>query len=188
MESFVEELGIAFLTDTTYQTDEGFLLIEPQLTFSEGLSNIEGWTEIQLSFIAKQPYQYFIIGNFRRDNETILVKNPNASNEVSTYGAYYFIDEVFIEQKNISNIRNIESPQFTLSTNLTSQSVELKTQFIGNKRIDIYNTKGELVKRLEYNLLEYNLNVTDWQGGIYFIHLSSTEGKYLGTRKLMVID
>jgi hypothetical protein len=57
-----------------------------------------------------------------------------------------------------------------------------------NTILEIRNTLGQEVKRINLNSLNTIINCTDLRSGIYFITLRSTERKVLSTQKLILTN
>ncbi|MDR3047676.1 MAG: T9SS type A sorting domain-containing protein [Bacteroidales bacterium] len=70
--------------------------------------------------------------------------------------------------------------------NPASQSVTIKTNGERTiKRAEIYNMLGKLVKNVENNASEMQVQVNDLLQGIYFIKLFSNQEQYIGTYKMV---
>lgn len=92
-------LGVAF-GKTPLSTDSVFRLpLKPNVINSSiiNYSNSEVWQEVRDSFIAREPYKYFIIGNFFSNKETQV-----QSNKYHYHKAY--LDEIKVEEANDSKM------------------------------------------------------------------------------------
>ncbi len=108
----VEDLGVYF-SNTHYLRDacsQGSQLnVTPQLENTCGvLSDTMNWVRLQWDYVAAGGEQYFIIGNFH-DDATTNHASANG-NGFGNYFAYYFIDDVSIEQNQCCYVE-IQGPQ-----------------------------------------------------------------------------
>lgn len=85
-------LGVAFIK-TPLSTDSVFRLpLKPNVvnTTLVNFSNSNTWQHIRDSFIAREPYKHFIIGNFLSNKETIIQSNKFHYHKV-------YLDEIHVE-------------------------------------------------------------------------------------------
>tara|TARA_B100000768_G_C11217015_1_gene348694 strand:- start:88 stop:1086 length:999 start_codon:yes stop_codon:yes gene_type:complete len=103
--------------------NDGVLTATPQVVSEEVLSDYIRWTLISDTVIADAAYDHITIGNFQTDAITVLESNPASTGAVGTYGAFYFIDGVYVEPVTLSNIDVPKAPDAwdiqTSSTGLT---------------------------------------------------------------------
>ena len=88
----VNNLGIAFRSESV-QNDDCYLLdFEPQI-IKRKIPEIENkeWVALSGTFKASEAFRYFIIGNFKSNEDTEIqaTRNHNTSN-------YYYIDDIYI--------------------------------------------------------------------------------------------
>ncbi|MFL5728342.1 MAG: gliding motility-associated C-terminal domain-containing protein [Cytophagaceae bacterium] len=85
-----ELLGIYFSTTSIYQATEWTLPYTPQVEFRHIPDADQVWTELSTSFIATDPSEYIVIGNFKDNASTPVTNRPFT---INTY-CYFFIDDV----------------------------------------------------------------------------------------------
>ncbi len=93
---YTDAIGLA-LTDTLYYKEINAHEALPLSPVIENrgtlIKDTIGWTKISGCYIAKGGEKYAIIGNFRKDSETMIeVENPNSY----PYNNYFFIEDVLI--------------------------------------------------------------------------------------------
>ena len=88
---------------------DGVIEAQPQVYTEEIVDDVEGWTLIVDTLTFEGAVDFITIGNFKTDEQTLLAPNPTYSGAVGTYGAFYFLDEVFIEQVVTSNLQEVEN-------------------------------------------------------------------------------
>ena len=97
---------------------------QPQVSNEEIVDDVEGWTLIVDTLTFEGAVDFITLGNFKSDEQTLLVPNPTHSGAVSTYGAFYFLDQVFIEELTTSNLQEVEN-QNEVKFLSTSQGLEV---------------------------------------------------------------
>ncbi len=103
-------LGACLSEGAISANNDGVLAATPQIVSEEVLGDYIRWTLISDTVIADAAYDHITIGNFQTDAETVLEANPATTGAVSTYGAFYFIDGVFVEPVTISSIESPTPP------------------------------------------------------------------------------
>ena len=97
-------LGACLSEGAIAANSDGVLAASPQVVSEEVLGDYIRWTLISDTVIADAAYDHITIGNFQTDAETVLEANPATTGAVSTYGAFYFIDGVFVEPVEFPNL------------------------------------------------------------------------------------
>ena len=97
-------LGACLSEGAIAANSDGVLAATPQVVSEEVLGDYIRWTLISDTVIVDAAYDHITIGNFQTDAETVLEANPATTGAVSTYGAFYFIDGVFVEPVEFPNL------------------------------------------------------------------------------------
>ena len=97
-------LGACLSEGEISANNDGVLAATPQVVSEEVLGDYIRWTLVSDTVIADAAYDHITIGNFQTDAETVLEANPATTGAVSTYGAFYFIDGVFVEPVEFPNL------------------------------------------------------------------------------------
>jgi hypothetical protein len=103
MESAVSNLGAYLSVNPVSANGDGPLILTPQVTADEFITDVTEWVLISDTIVAADNYAYLTIGNFFDDNATATMSNPGSTGEPGTYGAYYFVDDVSVEETIISS-------------------------------------------------------------------------------------
>ena len=137
------------------------------------------------------------------DYEYIVIVFPSHSNSVLEY-EYEFTEmssadiNIINSNINLRNYPNPFNPSTTISFETTSRSRAETTA--GNShessRIEIYNLKGQKIKKLEIRNLKLGINNLEWNGtnennqpvssGIYYFKLA-VDNKVIATKKMILL-
>ncbi|MFK8056306.1 MAG: hypothetical protein AB8F78_09335 [Saprospiraceae bacterium] len=183
MESSVGELGIAFMKDTEIQRDGDLIIAEPQLRITTNLNITNGWAKFDETFVSDGDHNYFIIGNFKSDIETDIFQNPSASGANSTYGAYYYFDEVSVEEVTVNSTSS--QPLESLSVYPTLVTSQLTYELKGStfKEFKIVNTFGRTIKKVNTNgQMHGQIECSSLAPGSYFLIGENQDGKRVSTK------
>ena len=89
-------IGVAFTKDSLFFNTHNQIPLQPKVenpSFNV-LSDKINWTKLSFYFVADGSENYMIIGNFKNDQETVLVKNWNDTDTTSWIYALYYLDDV----------------------------------------------------------------------------------------------
>lgn len=94
----IDQLGAYFSTGPVVQTGSNPILITPQVSSNNFLSNCSGWTPISGLFYASGGEDHITIGNFQDD--ATMNHQSSACTNVRTYipYSYYYIDNVSLKK------------------------------------------------------------------------------------------
>ncbi len=142
-------LGAHLSEGSIAANSDGVLAATPQVVSEEVLSDYIRWTLISDTLIADAAYDHITIGNFQTDAATVLESNPASTGAVSTYGAFYFIDGVFVEPVTISSIESPTAPDaWTIKT--TSAGLTITPERAGKRfTVALFGMDGRLLYELE---------------------------------------
>ena len=115
---------------------DGVIEAQPQVFTEEIVDDVEGWTLIVDTLTFEGAVDFITIGNFKTDEQTLLAPNPTYSGAVSTYGAFYFLDQVFIEEVVTSNLQEVEN-QNEVKFLSTSQGLEVVSSDFKTGRLHV---------------------------------------------------
>lgn len=187
MESHIDELGILFSETQEVQTIGDLIDAEPQLIINSGLDVTEGWVEFDTKFTADADYEYFIIGNFNSDDDTVLSPNPKASGASSTYGAYYYIDEVSVELDISNSTNEIALSSIDIYPNPAIESILYRVNGGNISSYSILNQFGQTLKNEEIdNKEEGFIDCTSLSPGMYYLIGQDKNGLSLSTTKFII--
>ena len=128
-------------------------------------------------------------GTYASGAEATLVATPNdeyefvnwtkGGEEVSTDSIYSFIvtENVtlvanFREKSGVVDIKTVE---FSIYPNPVSDVLKVVHSSTGKVRVEIYSSNGAMIRSLEMNEMETQINVATLSSGIYFIRFVSNE-------------
>lgn len=161
----------------------------PQISYAGGfLSNVSEWMLISDTILAQEAFTHLTIGNFQDDNSTNLQANPSASGGVGTYGAYYYLDDIRIEEiRDLSTIDHDIDQRITLYPNPVNN--ELVAEFDGDfssMNFELYNTLGQklLISPIFSEMGKVKFDLADLENGMYVLKI--TENQKEKTVKIIV--
>jgi len=144
-ESSINSLSVHLSTIPVLSSDDQPLDVIPQIVESDFIDDINEWVLITDTIVADDNYSYMTIGNFYDDASTMTQANPSASNEPGTYGAYYFVDDVTVEEIVLTNTRDFDDNQFEIYPNPVNDFVVVKFSKNNNFIVKIFNLQGMLL-------------------------------------------
>ncbi|MDE0978355.1 MAG: hypothetical protein OSA78_00020 [Flavobacteriales bacterium] len=138
---------------------------QPQVSSEEMVDDAVGWTLIVDTLTFEGPVDFITIGNFKTDEQTLLVPNPTFSGAVGTYGAFYFLDEVFIEEVVTSNLQEVEN-QNEVKFLSTSQGLEVVSSDFktGRLHVELFGLDGRQVFESSSRSSRMLVPWTAWSG------------------------
>ena len=189
MESYVGELGIAFTETTSIPLDNQLVLTEPQITINSGLDKREGWTEFETTFVSDGNYNYFIIGNFKSDADTETFDNPGASGEPSTYGAYYYIDEVVIELDGATSSKELKPFQIEIFPSIVTENLTFNLKEHNLNQFNIVNQFGQIIQVEKVNSRTTGfISCESLAAGVYYLIGQDKNSLVRSTTKFIKVD
>jgi hypothetical protein len=184
MESYIDRIGAHLSTFPISGSGDGPLDYTPQVSADGFVSNTDDWTSISDTIVADEAYAYLTIGNFYDDMATSTLPNPIASGGVSTYGAFYFIDDVRIEEVVPLSLNSLENLDMQLSSTLVTDQLEL---ILSNEHLpsllQIFNVSGQVVMERQVKDERSQLDLSELPQGMYILNVNS--GKAIGTRRII---
>ncbi|MFK7972942.1 MAG: T9SS type A sorting domain-containing protein [Bacteroidia bacterium] len=178
-----DALGIAFSStiDTCPGGFDGPVLpYTPAITADSILTNANGWTRVQGSFIANGTEQFLLIGCFTRWDLLSLQDFGTGQNR-----CYYYVDDIEVKVSS-SNAILVQNSSFSISPNPASDILRIKA----HERIEaisIIDLNGKTVKRHRPSQLSESieLHVHDIDAGLYCIQVQMASGEVMN-RKVLV--
>jgi len=183
-EKYTNKIG-AYLSTTAVSTTSGALNYTPQIQATSFVSNHIGWTKIEATIVATQAYTHITIGNFYDDNSTPTQINPTASGGVSTYGAYYYIDDVTVQNTStITSMQEVNQEAVAVYPSPVKKLLNIKIpEELTGAHLSILNMLGQQIQNT--TLLEKNSQL-DWSTfpqGTYFIQIK--RGNQMISKKII---
>ena len=91
--------NVPYERDPCPGTSNSGIYVTPQLNYDcAAITDTSNWVRLEWSYVASGGEQYFMIGNFFNNSNTIVANNPGGT-FINPY-AYYYIDDVSIEATN----------------------------------------------------------------------------------------
>lgn len=187
MEFYTDKLGAYLSVNAPSSMNDGPLNFTPQVEASSFIDEASEWVLVSGTIVAQEAYEYITIGNFYNDASTETLSNPLHSGAISTYGAYYFIDDVNVSATSSNGIN--EPIEKTISIYPTLVTNVLIIEGVGANeptQIDIFNSTGGLVFSSSAQSPRVELNVAAFPEGVYHVVLSSATGRI--TQKVVKQD
>lgn len=131
-------IGIYFSASPLTQLNHEPINVTPQCEITTVWWNTT-WQLVSFTYTATAPFQYFTLGNFYNDASTTHVVYNSAS--PSSYGAYYFIDEVVVQLNtplpvelinfSVENKNNVNQLHWTTASETNNQYFILERSIDG---------------------------------------------------------
>lgn len=188
MEYYIGELGIAFVRQNEIELDGDRVLNTPQVAIDLDMDTYEGWVNFVTTFTSDGNYDSFIIGNFLPDDNSLVFPNPNASGSVGTYGAYYFIDDVWIGESKPVSLTEQTLYSMTIYPNPAMDLLRLEFPQTVPASVQVYNQLGQIV--MERNKLARldELDCSVLAPGLYSLGALDRNGRLLSQKTFMVVS
>ncbi len=192
----IDKIGIYFSADTAgfYGNLCEQLYFTPQVENASGniLSDTANWTLITQTFLAVGGEQFLTIGNFRDSaNTTVVIADSNAL----YYGAYYYIDDVFVYRCDTCSITSLNNPSSkpTISVFPNPMNESSVLRFISTqeflKTIYVIDLNGIIKEKITIPNIEVDYRVElkrrGLSQGIYFLKIETNINTY--NYKLIII-
>lgn len=140
------------------------------------LNDTANWSTLSGDFIADSVYQYIILGNFFNTINT----NTLALFSSSSYGSYYFIDDVKLSTDSsfVNEVFDLKKNDelIILSPNPFEEYIEINARNHVSLDVRIYNFSGRLVysNKLK-NIIKYQIHTSELLSGNYLITIRDLE-------------
>jgi hypothetical protein len=170
LESFSNNLGFLLSTDAISSSSNLVLELSPTSNSAEIISNTDGWVLYSDTVNLTEAFQYITVGNFFDDDATSLSTNPAANTQPGNYGAYYFIDDLTLEQVPVSVSEKFSASSFSMSPNPSKALVTI-AGMAHPFSITISNQMGQAVMEKECMPGTVQLDVAHLPSGIYLVHV-----------------
>lgn len=171
---FVNKLGVKFLTNFNDTNNISQVIINNSATlFSDSvLSDTSDWLTFSGSFIADSSYSYLLIGNFFTQ-DSMEFKCIDTLSTIS----YTYLDNVCLSQNfNDCNGSNAEinSCLFKLFPNPSPGkfTIIVEDQTFEKRITTVYNSIGEQILKQEVKGGENNIDLSNFNSGLYLIVLT----------------
>ena len=144
---------------------DGVIEVQPQVYTEEIVDDVEGWTLIVDTLTFEGAVDFITIGNFKTDEQPLLAPTPSFSGAVGTYGALYFLDQVFIEEVTTSNLQEVEN-QNEVKFLSTSQGLEVVSSDFkaGLLHLELFGLDGRQVFESSSRSSRIIVPWTSWSG------------------------
>lgn len=169
------------------------ILVKPQLDLGRHLPDSTGWTVMQAKYIANGGERFVTLGNFTPDSLLSVVTNPDYDTLsdgclLVQYGAYYFIDDVFVYDSTSFNPMEIEdlhsNNDIMVYPNPADHQIVIKSYNGNSGNFQIWNQNGKLMMEDRFRSDE-PINLGKLKAGVYNIRLSTET--YNSMQKLILL-
>lgn len=162
------KLQIAFTMDTLHQEGKDPITgVVPQLSVDSVMRD-SIWTLYSFQYTATDAFEYFTIGNFEYDANTI----------VEDFGtdrpyAYHFLDDISVESNvvGINEVKDLDATIYPNPSTVSGWFIETSNEMIGST-IEVYEYSGRLMYTnvIINSKSEINFNAAN---GIYILKLTN---------------
>lgn len=169
--------------------------VNPQLDVNQSFGDSSNWTVLSFTYQATGGERFITIGNFVPDSLLSLQINPlyDPSDTVcllTNYGAYYFIDNVFVY--NITSVGHNEQNEFIISPNpaMNHVFIDVCNITVPVRSINVYTPySNSKLLHLDYDSdcgNRFDINLSDFATGIYLIEIIDQNNQHY-LRKIVKI-
>jgi hypothetical protein len=181
IESASDNLGAYLSVTAPSSSDDQVLNNTPQVFSSAPIDEVTDWVLISDTIVAQEAYSYLTIGNFFDDNSTTSLVNPSASGGVGTYGTFYFVDDVRIEEISGVGLSTIQGNDLSIyPTYVTDQ---LNIELLTGSLVEVVNVQGQVVYSEFLEIGIKTLDVSGLSQGVYTVSVQN--GSKRMTRKIV---
>lgn len=170
MEKYTDRIGAYLSLDPVSLLSDSVLAYSPQVMSNDFVDDIVEWTRVIDTIQVTEPCQYITIGNFFADTETTTLDNPSASGAVSTYGAFYFLDDVRVELVNPVGLDELSSSTYNLYPNLVFDILHIDLAL--EAEVEIYDVHGRLVHSSSEGIGTQSIDLSSLSQGQYVVLLN----------------
>ena len=172
---------IYFSTDSILEPDS-IIGKSPQVINTQGnyLADTLNWTHITSSFVANGGEEYFLIGNFRSNNNTDTIHVVPEDTVIGFQNlAYYYVDDFNIIDCTVGIEEQIESQQLNISPNPANDVIIFSLEQNGSTNLSyqIIDLSGRIVMsgNIENIKTNYELPVQNLSEGMYYLLIRSSQ-------------
>ncbi len=178
MEISVDKLGAYLSTIPISAQNSEYLDFTPQVLSDGFLDDTSNWISIADTIVAQATYSYLTIGNFSDDASTNTMENPLSSGGVGTYGAFYYLDDVRVEEVNLTGLETLAAKDlFNVYPNPSSSAfnVDLNADMLpaGGFYLEMSDALGKTVRTIKLdnrNSMQI-IDKRDLKSGVYFLRV-----------------
>ena len=178
----VDRIGACFTDSAIHAGGYHILNYLPQVENDSGniIYDTLNWTLISGYFYATGGEKYITIGNFRKDNKTLIDTISGTQFE-----SYYYIDDVSVIDCTATAIKKNNVVKFQLLQNPVNENL----QWVASERITksyIYDITGKLIQSDDFQQMQstYRVNVAYLRQGMYLL-IVEDKNKRRGMRKFV---
>lgn len=191
----VRNIGIYFSVTQPPQNQNFLLSKEPQIKYqgTNFLTEKEGWTKIEGSFIADGGETFITIGNFDDDADTDTLFVPGGGGyDIYPVGywdnAGYFIDDVSVTVDTTTGINEPEQRKFEIYPNPADNNltIELLLKKGEQGRIELRNISGTFVNTSNIQSDRTDIDVSQLNSGIYFYTIFINDLKQQSGKQIII--
>ena len=155
----------------------------PQFQYNSRIVDTLNWVEINVSFTANGGERFLTLGNFH-DGVSSDSLSTNITPVSNCCYAYYYIDDVSLEEDTLTSIYEINRADFNLFPNPAANKIRLSAaQKISS--IKVLNLQRKPVLLLNPGANQTEIALDELTSGIYFVECKFTSGETI-TKKLVV--
>ncbi|HIA35458.1 MAG TPA: T9SS type A sorting domain-containing protein [Flavobacteriales bacterium] len=171
MELSIDKIGAYLSVNKPAHTSDGPLNYTPQVLSSTFVNDVSNWVLISDTIVAQDAYSHITIGNFYDDNSTNTMANSTSSGAVGTYGAFYFVDDVRIEEINTTRINDIQNDKLLIYPTNVTEILNLNIPF--DSWVEIHNCRGQLIYSQYMGNGLKEINMSNFSKGIYIVSVQN---------------
>lgn len=178
MEISVDKLGAYLSTNQISALNNLYMDYTPQVLSDGFLDDTSNWISVSDTIVAQDAYSYLTIGNFYSDDSTNTQANPLSSGGVGAYGAFYFVDDVRIEEVNLVGLETLAAKDiYTVYPNpsVSDIHIDMKANMLpaGEFSLEMCDALGRTVHTTPLNERTSLVTIKrgDLKSGVYFLRI-----------------
>ncbi len=141
--------------------------VTPQFQYNARIDDTLNWVQVSGSIVASGGERFLTLGNFQDGAFCDSLSTPPATTFICC-SAYYFIDDVSLEEDTITGINEISKTDFTIYPNPAKNSIHISTsQPI--KELSLLDFNNRILLRQKVNMLNPIVDMSQVEDGIYIV-------------------
>lgn len=181
MEFSIDKLGAYLSVSSPTSNNDGPLNFTPQVLSTTFVDDVTDWVLISDTIVAQEAAAWITIGNFLGDDSTHTQANASASGEAGTYGAFYFVDDVRVEEVTLLGTAELPREEVQIWPTRVTEFLNLKLP--APARVELRNSLGQMLLTREIGQGIQTLQLPDLAGGVYLVTVHS--GEQTVTRRIV---